>query len=95
MSPTGPGSLASLDGEIMPVAEAMIPATDDGLLRGDGAFEVIRVYEGQIFALEQVEVGGQLVLLEVAHDRADLGVRRGAGQRIWMDEALATAGALG
>jgi branched-chain amino acid aminotransferase len=52
VSPTGPGSLASLDGEIMPVAEAMIPATDDGLLRGDGAFEVIRVYEGQIFALE-------------------------------------------
>ena len=35
MSPTGLTSLASLDGEIMPVAEAMIPATDDGLVRGD------------------------------------------------------------
>ena len=47
------GSLASLDGEIMAAAEAMIPATDDGLLRGDGVFEVIRVYDGRPFALEE------------------------------------------
>lgn len=46
-------SLASLDGEIMAAAEVMIPATDDGFLRGDGVFEVIRVYDGQPFALEQ------------------------------------------
>lgn len=45
-------SLASLDGEIMAAADAMIPATDDGLLRGDGVFEVIRVYDGRPFALE-------------------------------------------
>jgi branched-chain amino acid aminotransferase len=53
MSPSGPQSLASLDGEIMPAGEAMIPATDDGLLRGDGAFEVIRVYDGKLFAIEE------------------------------------------
>jgi branched-chain amino acid aminotransferase len=53
MSAQGISSLASLDGQIMPVAEAMIPATDDGLIRGDGAFEVIRVYEGLPFALEE------------------------------------------
>jgi branched-chain amino acid aminotransferase len=47
------GSLASLDGDIMPAAEATIPATDDGLLRGDGVFEVIRVYDGVPFALEE------------------------------------------
>ena len=34
MSDFGPGSLASLDGEIMPVAEATIPVTDEGLIRG-------------------------------------------------------------
>ncbi len=45
-------SLASLDGEIMPAAEATVPATDEGLLRGDGVFEVIRVYDGRPFALE-------------------------------------------
>ncbi len=45
-------SLASLDGEIMLAAEVMIPATDEGLLRGDGVFEVIRVYDGRPFAIE-------------------------------------------
>ena len=53
MSPSGAHSLASLDGEIMPAGEAVIPATDEGLLRGDGAFEVIRVYEGRPFAFEE------------------------------------------
>ena len=52
MSPSGAGSLASLDGTITLAAEAMIPATDDGLLRGDGAFEVIRVYDGRPFAVD-------------------------------------------
>ena len=45
-------SLASLDGEIMPAAQATIPATDEGLLRGDGIFEVIRCYDGRPFALD-------------------------------------------
>jgi branched-chain amino acid aminotransferase len=53
MSPPGPASLASLDGEIMPVAEAMIPATDEGLIRGDGVFEVIRVYDGLPYAFDE------------------------------------------
>lgn len=53
MSAPGVSSLASVDGDIMPVAEATIPATDDGLIRGDGAFEVIRVYDSKPFALEQ------------------------------------------
>jgi branched-chain amino acid aminotransferase len=52
MSPTGPTSLASLDGEIMPAAEAMIPVTDEGLIRGDGVFEVIRVYDGTPYAFD-------------------------------------------
>jgi branched-chain amino acid aminotransferase len=53
MSPTGTSSLASLDGDIMPAAEAMIPATDEGLIRGDGVFEVIRVYDGVPYAFDQ------------------------------------------
>lgn len=43
--------LASLDGRLVPAPEAVVPATDDGFIRGDGAFEVIRVYDGRPFAL--------------------------------------------
>lgn len=43
--------LASVDGRIAPTAEATVPLRDDGLYRGDGAFEVIRIYGGQLFAL--------------------------------------------
>jgi branched-chain amino acid aminotransferase len=46
-------SLASLDGEIMLASAARIPATDEGLLRGDGVFEVIRVYDEGPFALDE------------------------------------------
>ena len=42
---------ASVDGRITETSEARIPAADDGLLRGDGAFEVIRLYRGRPFAL--------------------------------------------
>ncbi|HET9103848.1 MAG TPA: aminotransferase class IV [Solirubrobacteraceae bacterium] len=53
MSGPGPSSLASVDGAIMPVAEATLPITDPGLVRGDGAFEVMRVYDGVPFAVEE------------------------------------------
>jgi len=46
-----PDELASLDGQIGAAAEANIPVTDDGFIRGDGGFEVIRVYDGVPFAL--------------------------------------------
>jgi len=45
--------LACLDGVVGPAGEARIPATDPGLLRGDGAFEVLRLYAGRPFALEE------------------------------------------
>lgn len=37
----------------MLASAATVSATDEGLLRGDGVFEVVRVYEGRPFALEQ------------------------------------------
>ncbi|HEY2716653.1 MAG TPA: aminotransferase class IV, partial [Solirubrobacterales bacterium] len=40
-----------VDGGIGPTAEAVIGLKDDGLYRGDGAFEVIRLYDGRPFAL--------------------------------------------
>jgi branched-chain amino acid aminotransferase len=44
--------LASVDGALSPRETARIPITDDGLLRGDGAFEVIRLYRGRPFGLD-------------------------------------------
>jgi branched-chain amino acid aminotransferase len=49
----GPSSLASLNGEIMPAGEAMIPVIDEGLIRGDGVFEVMRVYDTVPYAFEE------------------------------------------
>jgi branched-chain amino acid aminotransferase len=46
-----PSMLASVDGTIGPAEEARIPVTDEGLTRGDGGFEVMRLYEGRPFAL--------------------------------------------
>ena len=43
--------LASIDGQITPTREASLPLPDDGLYRGDGVFEVIRLYDGRPFAL--------------------------------------------
>jgi branched-chain amino acid aminotransferase len=44
--------LASLDGAIAPVDQTQISVTDEGLLRGDGGFEVTRLYGGRPFALD-------------------------------------------
>jgi branched-chain amino acid aminotransferase len=45
--------LASVDGRISATTEATIPLPDDGLYRGDGVFEVIRLYRGDPFALRE------------------------------------------
>jgi branched-chain amino acid aminotransferase len=88
MNEPADGSLASLDGEIMPATSATIPATDAGLLRGDGVFEVIRVYDGRPFALEahlsrlQRSAGNLRLPLDLEAVRSDahrLLARAGAG----------------
>src|SRR4051812_35555980 len=47
-----PARLASVDGVISDPAEARISVTDEGLLRGDGVFEVVRLYGGMPYAIE-------------------------------------------
>jgi branched-chain amino acid aminotransferase len=46
-----PTLLSSVDGEIRPVAEATVSITDDGFLRGDGAFEMLKLYGGKPFGM--------------------------------------------
>jgi branched-subunit amino acid aminotransferase/4-amino-4-deoxychorismate lyase len=50
-APTSTAELGCLDGEIRPAADIRVPATDEGLLRGDGVFEVMRIYDGRAFAM--------------------------------------------
>jgi branched-chain amino acid aminotransferase len=46
-------ALACLDGTVMDASEATISVTDEGLLRGDGVFEVLRLYGGRPYALDE------------------------------------------
>ncbi len=53
---SSPGAVryrASINGRLCDLADAAIPATDDGLLRGDGCFEYFRVYLGRPFLLSE------------------------------------------
>jgi len=45
--------LACFDGTVMDADQARLPVTDEGLLRGDGVFEVARLYSGVPFALDE------------------------------------------
>ncbi len=78
--------LASVDGTITPTAEATVPMKDDGLYRGDGAFEVIRLYQGRPFAL-----GDHLDRLERSSAAIRLEFDRGALERE-IDALLSEAG---
>jgi len=78
--------LASVDGTITPSAEATVPMKDDGLYRGDGAFEVIRLYQGQPFAL-----GDHLDRLERSATAIELEFDRAALERE-IDALLVEAG---
>lgn len=66
--------LASVDGAIHPTAAATVGLKDDGLYRGDGAFEVIRLYAGKPFALvdhlDRLERSAAAI--ELSFDRAAL-----------------------
>ena len=66
--------LASVDGAIGPSAQASVPLKDDGLYRGDGAFEVIRLYAGKPFALADHldRLQRSAAAIELRFDRAAL-----------------------
>ena len=66
--------LSSVDGEIGPTEEATVPLKDDGLYRGDGAFEVIRLYAGTPYALgEHLDrLERSAAVIRLSFDRAAL-----------------------
>jgi branched-chain amino acid aminotransferase len=70
-----PEELASVDGQVAPTARTTIPLADDGLYRGDGVFEVIRLYAGRPFALadhlDRLERSAAAIELPVERDRLE------------------------
>jgi branched-chain amino acid aminotransferase len=65
--------IVSVDGAIGPTAAAVIPLKDDGLYRGDGVFEVVRLYGGRPFVLDE-----HLDRLERSAAQIDLAIDRAA-----------------
>ncbi len=67
--------IVSVDGSIGPTAEAVIPLKDDGLYRGDGVFEVVRVYGGRPFAMaehiDRLERSAEQIELPVDRDAVE------------------------
>jgi branched-chain amino acid aminotransferase len=65
-----------LDGKFVDKSEAKISVFDHGLLYGDGIFEGIRLYQGNIFRLdehlERLEYSAKALLLTMPWSRADI-----------------------
>lgn len=65
-----------LDGKFVDSAEAKVSVFDHGLLYGDGVFEGIRLYGGNIFRLEEhlerLEYSAKAIMLEIPLNREQL-----------------------
>lgn len=65
-----------LDGKFVDPADAKISVFDHGLLYGDGVFEGIRLYGGNIFRLEEhlerLEYSARAIMLDLPHTRQEL-----------------------
>jgi branched-chain amino acid aminotransferase len=68
--------LVSIDGRLVPRAEARISVFDHGLLYGDGVFEGIRIYDRRVFRLDahlaRLEASAHAIGLQIPMDRAAL-----------------------
>ena len=83
---------AFVEGEFVPISEARVPILDWGFLRGDATYDVVSVWEGRFFRLDDhVErfFGGLAELrLDAGLDRAQLGgVLAGCVERAGLDSA--------
>jgi D-alanine transaminase len=67
-----PEPIANLDGRLLPLAEAQVPALDRGFLFGDGIYEVLRVYAGRPWLEEAHFRRLERSLREVRIEKIDL-----------------------
>ncbi len=91
MPTTQTAELACLDGTVTPATEAMIPVVDEGFIRGDGVFEVIRVYDGRPYKLTEhldrlerstanLRLGREVPRAELEQEAAALLAERGGSE---------------
>lgn len=65
-----------LDGKFVDQADAKVSVFDHGLLYGDGVFEGIRLYQGNVFRLEEhlerLEMSAKAILLDLPWSRKEI-----------------------
>jgi branched-chain amino acid aminotransferase len=65
-----------IDGKFYPKADAKVSVFDHGFLYGDGIFEGIRLYEGNVFRLEEhlerLEMSAKAILLQLPWTRKEI-----------------------
>ena len=70
-------SSAYLNGEFLPLAETQVSVLDRGFLFGDGVYELIPVYDGRLFRLEQhvgrLESSLSAIRIDNPHSREEWG----------------------
>ena len=71
-----PGGCAWIEGEYLPMAEARIPILDVGFVRSDVTYDVVAVWEGRFFRLDdhldRVLNSCELMRLDPGMDRSEL-----------------------
>jgi len=83
--------LAMVDGKIKPFEELEPAYLDRGIFFGDGVYEVIRSYDGRIFALEEHLRRFAGSLAAVGIDGVDMGLIRGRVLKVFDEARIADA----
>jgi D-alanine transaminase len=86
--------LVYLNGEYVPQDEAMVPVDDRGFLFADGVYEVIRVYAGQPYEMEE-HLARMLRGLRALHmEYRDMDAIERAARRLMAENRVHGAGAI-
>ena len=67
-------AVALINGEKMPLDAARLPITDEGVARGDGAFETVGIWDGRAFRLDDHLARFANTLAAVSLPEAELGL---------------------
>ena len=80
-----------LDGSFLPIEDAKISVLDRGFIFGDGVYEVLRSYNGRIFALDEHMQRFAASLAAIRITNIDIGVIRERVERAFKTAGFANA----